>query len=99
MPSVTAVSIERHAGDRLLMSDLRGVYDLSILISAAETELGAEVPYATMQEWVTVYRMGAKVEAVSSGKMLEDYAPLLHGLLWKEALKQGSRSVERSSPR
>ena len=67
--------------------------------TAAETELGAEVPYATMQEWVTVYRMGAKVEAVSSGKMLEDYAPLLHGLLWKEALKQGSRSVERSSPR
>jgi hypothetical protein len=72
MASVTAVSIERHAGDRLRMSDLRGVYDLSILISAAETELGAEVPYATMQEWLTVYRMGAKFEAVSSGKMLEE---------------------------
>ena len=35
-------------------------YGLTILISAAETELGAEVPYAPMQEWLTVYRMGGR---------------------------------------
>ena len=54
MASVTAVSIERHAGDRLRRSDLRDVYDVSMLISAAEAELGAEVSYAVMQEWLTV---------------------------------------------
>ena len=36
--SVTAVSIERHAGDRLRRADLRGVYDLRILASATEIE-------------------------------------------------------------
>ena len=69
---VTASYIERHAGERLRRADVRDSFSMSVLVAAAEAELHMEVSYAAMNEWLTTYRMSAKVEVVADGMCLEE---------------------------
>ena len=69
---VTASYIERHAGERLRRADVRDSFSMSVLVAAAEAELHTEVSYAAMSEWLTTYRMSAKVEVVADGMCLEE---------------------------
>ena len=68
---VDVAYVELHAGRRLRRSDLRRVYDVVVLAAAVEEELGLEVPYAVMRDWLTVYREGVRRETYERADELD----------------------------
>ena len=71
--------VELHAGRRLRRSDLRRVFDVEVLAAAVEEELGVEVHYSVIRDWLTVYRDAAIRETCES----RTESSRLAGTLWR----------------